>query len=223
LAHHRLLTGPAAAHADGESPAVREGGRLIDGAGCRRCHRIAGAGTRLATELDRVAWQREQVALTDAIEAPNGSMPAFGLDRLQAEAIVGFLLHNSTENAAAPSYRVRFGATGGSATPFEDRCGGCHRALAPAGPLGTGSSGPNLAGLLTEYYRPTAPRGRRWSVESVPEWIENPRALRPTTTMPPVRLSTQERDALVVQMLQMSGIQSTPAHAPSSSGKSAAR
>jgi mono/diheme cytochrome c family protein len=188
LAHARLLTGRAAEHDAPASPAVAEGERLVDALACRRCHTIDRAGNRLATDLDGVAWQREQAALVASITSPVENMPRFGLDARQAEAIVAALLHHGDRTRPDDSYRVHFDhtATRLETTVFERTCGGCHRVLTPAGPLGSADAGPNLAGLFTSYYPRTAPGGGAWTSALLAEWTKNPRASRPNTTMPPV-------------------------------------
>ena len=45
----------------------REGLRLVEALACRRCHTIGGKGNRLATNLDGVAWKRDQPALERSI------------------------------------------------------------------------------------------------------------------------------------------------------------
>ena len=70
LAHDHLLISAAAMHTFKSAPPVVEGGRLVEKAACRRCHRIGGTGNQVATELDRVVWDRSQDDLRQAITAP---------------------------------------------------------------------------------------------------------------------------------------------------------
>jgi cytochrome c2 len=188
LAHARLLTGRVAEHRLLFSPAVAEGERLVETLACRRCHTIGGEGNRLATDLDGVAWQREQAALVTSITEPALDMPRFGLDARQAEAIVAVLLRRGDPRRREDAYRVHFDRSPETLDPpvFERACGGCHRVLTPSGPLGTGDAGPNLSGLFTRFYPRTAPGDRAWTEPLLAEWTRNPRASRPTTTMPPV-------------------------------------
>lgn len=205
LAHARLLTGRVAEHRLPDSPALRDGRQLVETLACRRCHTIAGEGNRLASDLDGLVWQREQEELVRSIRQPVEFMPRFGLDRDQAEAIVAFLLRSGSPDRRRSAYRVLFGretapAAGGAgrsgavaeASPFEKHCGGCHRALGPLGAAGTGDAGPNLSGLFTPFYPPTAPGERAWTRELLAEWLRNPRGLRPATTMLPVSLKAEE-------------------------------
>jgi mono/diheme cytochrome c family protein len=201
LAHQRLLTGRAAEHRLPGGPAVQEGRRLVETLACRRCHRIGDEGNRLATDLDRVVWKRDQPQLVVSITAPVENMPAFGLDREQAEDIVAFLLRIGRADPPRDTYRVQF-ARGESAsqTVFEKQCGGCHRFLGSAGPVGSGSQGPNLSGLFTAFYPQTAPGNRAWTPAALADWLRNPRAARPTTTMPPVALSEDELRQVVTEL-----------------------
>jgi mono/diheme cytochrome c family protein len=193
LAHARLLTGRVAEHRLVDGLAPREGRRLVDRLACRRCHSIGGKGNRLATNLDGVVWKREQAQLVSSILEPVENMPAFGLARGQAEAIVAFLLHSGRPDHPQDTYRVQFDRrAGASLTVFEKRCGGCHRFLGPAGPVGTASVGPNLSGLFTPFYPPTARGDRPWTERALADWLRNPRASRPHSTMPPVGLSEDE-------------------------------
>lgn len=193
LAHERLLTGHASAHRMLDGPALREGRRLVEALACRRCHGIGAESNRLATELDKVVWTREQAALVSSIREPVENMPRFGLDERQAEAIIAFLLRSGSRDQPQDRYRVHFTRSASAApTVFQKSCGGCHRFLGGAGPVGSGNTGPNLSGLFTAFYPKTAPGDGAWTEKALADWLRNPRASRHTTTMPPVELSAEE-------------------------------
>jgi mono/diheme cytochrome c family protein len=201
LAHARLLTGRAAEHLERQGAAVTEGARLVEDLACRRCHVVGGRGNDLATDLDRVVGLRDQAALQASITTPVDGMPAFGLDESQAEAVVAYLLGGASQDRGGDVYRVSFTrGPGRGRTVFEQRCGGCHRALTRLGPLGTGRDGPDLSGLFTEFHPATAPGERPWSDEALGRWVRNPRAVRPTTTMPPVSLEDGELPTLANEL-----------------------
>lgn len=201
IAHQRLLSRRAADHARADAPAVAEGRKLVARLACRRCHVVGGSGNRLATGLDGVAWAREQRELERAIAAPVENMPSFGLDTGQTDSVIAFLLHGADPDRPEAAYRVRFSGAGAKGdSTFESRCGGCHRALTAAGPLGRGSAGPSLSGLLTSFYPARAPEGRPWSREALAIWLENPRADRPLAGMRPVRLALGEHERLVEEL-----------------------
>lgn len=201
LAHERLLTGRAAFLRLRDSRALREGRGLVETLACRRCHTIGEKGNRLATSLDAVVWKREQAQLVSSIRQPVENMPVFGLDEGQAEAIVAFLLRSGSPDPHQDTYRVHFTrGKSASATVFEKECGGCHRFLGSAGPVGTGNAGPNLSGLFTEFYPPTAPGDRAWTDKALADWLRNPRAARPQTTMPPVALSEDDLRKITTEL-----------------------
>jgi cytochrome c2 len=193
LAHARLLTGRAAEHSLARGKTVTEGRKLVEAAACRRCHTIGGQGNRLATNLDNVAWKREQRELMTSITAPVENMPIFDFDHDQTEALIAFLLNSARPDASDEVYRVQF-ARNAARVPstFEDKCGGCHRLLTSLGPQGSGRRGPNLSGLFTAFYPRTAPGEQAWSEKTLTDWLANPCALRPEAIMPPVPLTAAE-------------------------------
>ena len=215
LGHARLLSGRAAEHGLTNGKAVSEGRQLVEAAACRRCHTIGGLGNRLATNLDSVVWKREQRELMTSITTPVENMPVFGFGRGQSEALIAFLLNSARPNAEEETYRVQFvrDVTHAPST-FDDKCGGCHRLLTSLGPQGSGGQGPNLSGLLTSFYPKTAPDQREWSEKVLADWVKNPRALRPSTLMPPVSLDASELEK-VMESIRALGAP-TPARAPGS-------
>ncbi len=81
---------------------------------------------------------------------------------------------------------------------FVKHCGPCHRILSERyGGLGKGDIGPNLSGLLTEFYPKTYRDAETWTIEKLRKWLENPRSSRPAARMRPVRLTTGEFTVLV--------------------------
>lgn len=201
IAHNRLIRGRAAEHGVPGSWAVSEGRRNVERLACRRCHTVDASGNRLATNLDRVAWKRDQGELAGSIGTPVENMPRFGLDRGQTEAVIAYLLRSADPKLGTATYRVRFSKRAAARdSVFESRCGGCHRTLGAASPLGKGSAGPNLSGVFTEFYPPTAPGARAWTPLTLGTWLANPRALRPGTAMRPVRLEAADVRLLVEEL-----------------------
>jgi cytochrome c2 len=201
LAHYRLISGKAAEHGLADAPAVVEGRKLVDTLACRRCHSVGGAGNRLATNLDRVAWKRDQSALMRSIREPVENMPKFGLRALQTEAVIASLLNGADPGLAEATYRVRFASREAArSSRFDERCGGCHRAILAGAPAGRGSAGPNLSGLFTREYPFTASGAGSWTPAAVKSWLQNPRALRCETTMRPVVLEEWEWPRLIDEL-----------------------
>jgi cytochrome c2 len=124
-------------------------------------------------------------------------MPDFGLTDDQITALVNALLGGSKKNLRRSSEQplaVHFEAARQERQDvFSIRCGSCHRMLTRSqGLLGSGDIGPNLSGLLSEYYPATFGTSRRWTVEGLRRWLKNPRQVRPNTTMRPVNLDQNQ-------------------------------
>lgn len=148
-----------------------------------------------------MAWTRDQRELESSIIEPVENMPRFGLDERQVEAVIAFLLKSADPDLSAATYRVRFSGVGPDRdSVFESRCGGCHRALGPTGPMGKGSAGPNLSGLFTLTYPATASENRTWTPFAIGKWLENPRSARPGAAMRPVRLRAGELEKLAGEL-----------------------
>ncbi len=126
-------------------------------------------------------------------------MPSLGLDSRQVETVIALLLHGAEPDSSEATYRVRFegaGAKGDSV--FESRCGGCHRALTAAGPVGRASAGPNLTGLLSPHY--PVPANDTWTEEKLGKWLANPRAAKVLAAMRPVGLEHGELQRLAGEL-----------------------
>lgn len=196
LAHHRLLAGAAAAWWLPGSPVLPRAVALRDSLGCRRCHVTGGKGERLAINLDTVAWPRTQQELREALVNPAAAMPAFGLSARGADTLVAVLLRDADRYGGSPRYQVRFRAgSDDSLRTFARLCGGCHLALTPDGPQGTGADGPDLSGLAGAFHPAAADSA--WDRARLERWLRNPRALRPQATMLPVAVKPDELDAVL--------------------------
>lgn len=213
LAHYRLLSGSVADHGRADAPSVVEGRKLLESLACRRCHVAGGSGNRLATNLDRIAWTREQGGLAHSIAEPTENMPRFGLSIRQIESVLAALLHGADPGTTDATYRVRFARRESDhGSRFADRCGGCHRAILADGPQGRGSAGPNLSGLFTGFFPKTAPESRSWTPAELERWLLKPRDLRPATTMRPVRLERGEWRRLLDEIGGAVTVTSRPGH-----------
>lgn len=196
LAHHRLLSGAAAAWALPGSPVLPRATALRDSLGCRRCHVTGGKGERLAISLDTVAWPRTQQELREALVHPAAAMPSFGLDARAADTLAAALLRDADRLGGSPRYQVRFRAgSDDSLRTFARLCGGCHSALTPDGPQGTGGDGPDLTGLAGAFHPAAADSA--WDRGRLERWLRNPRAVKPQATMLPVTVKPDELEAVL--------------------------
>lgn len=205
IAHHDLVQGRYAWFAvPGSEPVVR-GRRLVEVFACRRCHTSAGKGNRLASNLDRLPRGTTAQGIFAAIKTPALLMPQFHFDERQGTDLVNAILAGERESGqngagrALEAPQVVHFQTGEAnrENVFEKRCGACHRLLTRVyGGLGRGGIGPNLSGLMSEFYPKTAGSGAPWSAAVLEKWLRNPRKSREQTQMRPVPLQEGEQEKL---------------------------
>lgn len=201
IAHRDLIAGRFAHFAVAGSPVVERGRKAVERAGCRRCHPIDARGNRLASDLDRLVPRAQPEEALRSIQRPVFHMPDFGFGDAVASEIVVALLEASRRapprEDEAPLV-VHFERGRREEAGFERSCGGCHRVLTRArGGLGAGNAGPNLSGLLGEFYPGEFREGVRWSPENLRRWIDNPRQVRRTAIMPPLPLAEPDWRAVL--------------------------
>ncbi|MBU5638422.1 cytochrome C [Geomonas sp. Red69] len=206
IAHHDLVQGRFAWFALPGSGPTERGRRLLEGFACRRCHTSAGKGNRLAADLDLLPAGTTAQGIFEAIGNPALLMPQFHFDDRQKTELVNAVLAGAREAGrkagkaeGEPPQVVHFQDGDASReNVFEKRCGACHRALTRArGGVGRGSIGPNLSGLLSEFYPKTAAGRTAWSATALEKWLDNPRKSREQTQMRPVIMKPGEFDRLV--------------------------
>ncbi|WP_243371025.1 selenite/tellurite reduction operon c-type cytochrome lipoprotein ExtS [Geotalea sp. SG265] len=205
IAHAGLIGGYYAHFTIPGSPIVAEGKKLIDAAGCRRCHRTGGKGNGLASDLDRFFLEASPKEIASAIKEPVLYMPHFRFTDGQLTALVNAVAEGSRQEAEprGETVRVVHFADKNLENSFVKRCGSCHKLLSEAyGGLGSGRIGPNLSGIFSEFYPVTFSGKERWNEVNLKRWLKNPRMVRPNALMPPVPVSAAEfrqlLDALVV-------------------------
>ncbi len=197
IAHHRLIEGRFSHFTIGNAALVKEGNRLTDQLACRRCHWITGRGNALAASLDRLIDTKMPQDIVDSIMKPVQGMPDFRLNEQQAVAIINAVFSGSSKEPVKGGERPLVKHFDKNSRSGEDvfgkNCGACHRMLtARKGLIGAGDMGPNLSGLLTQYY-PMNYRGRdRWSYAALRNWVKNPRTVLSNSTMRPVRLDEKQ-------------------------------
>lgn len=197
IAHYRLIPGKYTQFRLPESVIVKDGRRLVRDFACRRCHRIGGSGNRLATDLDRVLPKVQPQNLVAAIKEPAPSMPDFYFSETHVTDLVNAILKSSADtNLESDEFPlvVHFNNDmPDRENLFARHCSSCHRLLTrKAGGLGRGDIGPNLSGLLTEFYPQNFKNGQAWDAVGLKKWLENPRNIRDVTQMVPVQLTDDE-------------------------------
>jgi len=196
IAHRELIAARFASFLLPESPEVKGGAEMLDRLGCRRCHVLGGKGNAVATDLDRVLPAARPEELAEALRTPVVYMPNFHLaEEDMARAVTAVLAFSAAappqEGEVPVLVHFEIGGPEGEQDPFTRNCGPCHKALtATRGGLGTGSIGPNLSGLLTEFYLLRG--GDLRSPEALWKWVRNPRSVRPFARMPPVRIPRED-------------------------------
>ena len=196
IAHRDLIAARFAHFALPDSPVVARGQKRLEQAGCRRCHVSGGRGNGLATDLDRLLPGAQPAETLASIQRPALFMPRFAFPEATAVEVVNALYASS---ARAPGRTgetplvVHFDRAAPKENAFEKRCGGCHRMLTRTlGGLGVGEAGPNLSGLVSEFYPGTVTEGVRWSPANLKRWVANPRETRRLALMPPLALADAE-------------------------------
>jgi len=136
-----------------------------------------------------------------AVKTPASGMPDFRLTEDQIVELVNALFAGSRKNIRSEAERplaVHFEAANKELKDvFSLKCGSCHRMLTNLqGLLGTGEIGPNLSGLLSEFYPATFGNNKRWTQDELRRWLKNPRQVRPLTVMRPVILDEKQMSEL---------------------------
>lgn len=215
LAHAGLHGVPFAHAAVPGSPVTEAGRQLLERSGCRRCHRSAERGNRLAGDLDRVFPALRTDEAVQALRQPAQFMPDFAFTQESAALLVTALLANAAQ-APPPAGEVprvvHFAAAGETENPFAKHCGGCHRQLTSRwGGGGKGAIGPNLSGLFSEFYPRRFKDEERWTPANLEKWLKNPRAIRPAARMAPQKLAPAElRGVLEVFTDQQTTVPANP-------------
>ncbi len=196
IAHAGLRAGKYARFTLGDPLQIKAGERLMTQFACRRCHVSGGRGNRLAVSLDDAAVRKTAGELALSIRRPVANMPTFALDEETVTALVNAVLVQAQghEAATAAPVRVHFSTSGKKSSDiFSTKCGSCHRILSQRlGAAGTGDVGPNLSGLLSEWYPATYKNSEAWSPRNLRSWLKNPRESRPLAKMLPVQLTGEE-------------------------------
>jgi len=202
IAHRDLILAKFSWFTIAGSQPVQRGGKLLESFSCGRCHTTSGKGNRLASNLDRLSTDMIPQKIFDAIKSPALFMPDFYFSDQQIIDLVNAILagaakakHKGGEIPQIVHFEDKKQNTDNI---FEKMCGSCHKILSKTnGSLGKGEIGPNLSGLFTAFYPSTFPGKRKWTEERLRKWLQNPRRLRPNTTMKPILLKVAETGAIL--------------------------
>jgi cytochrome c2 len=197
IAHYRLIPGKYACFTLPDNSVVRDGRRLIDTSGCRRCHETGHQGNRLASGLDAALDETMPEALAHAIKYPAVFMPDFYFNEPDILKLVNAILASSAVYVSDFSESARIihfeENREDSENMFDKHCGSCHRMLTQQlGGLGQGDIGPNLSGIFSRFYFKNFKDGKFWNSKNLKQWLKNPRDIRANTQMPPVKLKEDE-------------------------------
>ena len=202
IAHYDLVAGRFAHYTIEGNHVVERGKELLERLACRRCHRFAEKGNRLAGSLDVTGAAGKAGDIYDSIRTPALFMPNFHANDAQIAALVNAILARAKSEKPAEgeiAMVVHFqDAQNIRKNVFAGQCGKCHKILSEkSGGLGSGDVGPNLSGLFSEFYPRTYRDAESWNPEKLKKWLENPRDIRANAIMQPVRLAPDELELLL--------------------------
>ncbi len=151
----------------------------------------------LASDLDTSFEKTLPEGLADAIKNPATFMPDFYFQETDVTRLVNAILDSSAVYASTSgeiSQVIHFEQDKeDSDNIFDNRCGSCHRVLtARFGGLGQGDIGPNLSGLMSDFYFQNFKDNISWDSKGLRQWLKNPRDIRVNAQMPPVYLKQDE-------------------------------
>jgi nitric oxide reductase subunit C len=170
---------------------------------CQDCHTLLGIGGYLAPELTKESQRRDTTFLTSWLKDPQAvkpgtTMPNQHLDDQQVANVVAFFqwVNQIDTNNWPPQPVVGAQPTGASpqgALLFQQKgCTACHMINGQ----GASGPGPNLSHIGSQPYD---------QLSNTPDflyrWIEDPKAIKPTTIMPTIPMTPEERLAIVQYLI----------------------
>ena len=178
---------------------VARGKAVFQGKNCNDCHTILGIGAYYAPDLTKVSSRRDDVWMARWLADPQATKPGTTMpnQRLTPEQVADLVaffhwVHGIDTNNWPPA-PVGPGAAGGTlaagALLFQQKgCTGCHVVKGQGVP----GVGPDLSLIGTQPYDalPNTP-------EFLGQWLRDPTAQKPGTTMPRLPLTADEVDELV--------------------------
>lgn len=197
-------------------PNLAKGLAMFEVLGCHGCHPAEGFNDlpRVGPELTRIATKVEPAWMVEWIQNPQGylrhtRMPNFGLSREEATAIAAYLLDRSEPDPpVAGRFDPRASPEKGKELFETVGCLACHtmRAVFEERVPRTFSRvvgrdfAPDLSQAAVKIKDP----------EWLFRWLKNPKAIRPHSAMPSLRLTDAEASALVAFLMTRGERQRTP-------------
>ncbi|MCG6972404.1 MAG: c-type cytochrome [Desulfobacterales bacterium] len=202
IAHYRLIQGKYACFTLPENSDTKQGRRMIDASGCRRCHKTGNQGNRLAADLDASLDKTLPEDLAQAIISPTIYMPDFYFNEPEIARLVNAILGSSAVwkpgSGETPTIAYFEKNKENNHNTFNKHCGSCHRVLTHQfGGLGQGDIGPNLSGIFSRFYFKNFNDGKSWDADRLKQWLKNPRNIRYNAQMLPVELTEGELRHLI--------------------------
>ena len=201
IAHYKLIKGDYAEFNNEKSIITQKGIQLINDANCTRCHKIGNTGSNYATDLNSTVKRLSTDEIIKSIQEPVINMPKFKFSKEDYRYLITGLYHY-TINAEVKSITqvVRLNNKDNATALFNNKCGGCHKALTNIGALGYYDSAPNLSSLKNSY--PDYLNGKSWNKDNLKKWLLNPRSIKKNATMPKIELNEEESKKIINLLLQ---------------------
>ncbi len=201
IAHYKLIKGDYAEFNNEKSIITQKGIQLINDANCTRCHKIGNTGANYATDLNSTVKRLSTDEIIKSIQEPVINMPKFKFSKEDYRYLITGLYHYAI-NAEVKSITqvVRLNNKDNATALFNNKCGGCHKALTSIGALGYYDSAPNLSSLKNS--NPDYLNGKSWNKDNLKKWLLNPRSIKKNATMPKIELNEEESKKIIDLLLQ---------------------
>ena len=197
------------------APTLTRGLAMFEVLGCHGCHPAEGFKglAKVGPELTRIANKVEPAWMIEWIQNPRSylphtRMPNFGLSKEHVTAIAAYLLAKSEADPPVPGRFNPYASPEQGKEIFERvGCQGCHTMRAVFEEkeprtfftLTGRDIAPDLSNVAMKIKDP----------EWVFRWLKNPKAIRPSTRMPNLRLTDEEASALTAFLMTRGERQAT--------------
>ena len=182
--------------------------QMLEEAGCFGCHEIKVFNdiAKIGPELNRLSVKITPDWLVRWVRNPKDynshtRMPNFRFSDHQAEAISAYLWKVGSENGFHVQKGISQGGSSAHGMELVNTigCKGCHV-------IGDDTRMRNARGFSYDMAPELTRAGSKLNPDWMFEWIKNPRAFRPNTRMPNLRLSDQEARDIVAYLSTMKDV-----------------